>query len=702
MSYDEKFTMENEDNLEFIQRVLPKDKYRNVRRFKSGGTRDIFIADYGPFSDKRVVIKVDRTPESPRAIRHVERGCNTKNELERILRIQDGEEHFIKCIIDYYIKPDRNGNERTITVENFFPGKSLQEIVEESGPLNVGEVKSVFSQILEGVRYLIREQELFHRDLKPSNILVAKGRKIKAMITDHANARSIKEIEQDGPKVLPTAGGHHILDAFSTGQFTGVNQTYDDKSEMYAIGIDLYYALTGVYPFEYDPDKNIARSIGSGRDLFGKNPIVDRKKHDQELEIVLRKLPKKARKFSGILRKCLISDKIRRYSCIEELVEDFDEKTQPSFMDGIRASWKSWLVKLSIIGVSGVLFYNTIQDIKSNMREASKYRVVTDWDGDKLEIVNNLVDFGPSFGYASSSAAAGEIALGERYPQDRILHVEPGDILNFAIEAKYLPRPASSPSSGTDLSMLKGMVYLEGLKGKSFSLIPYPVDPTILDESDSWSHGLGSGMVEIGVPKDISAGTHILAFELFAPENKEDSSIKFDKPNKVLSRKRVPIVVGHPSLEADVSRVSMGYFSNSISGINIKEGISSSSDSLGRIVVMLEEDYASVTDEPGFYKLTLPKGKVDGDEKTLAVGFTRDGEILSYSYFPIRWDDEKLPAYYGDGISGLVNKLLKKSLIKQDSGLKRWQLAIPDKDFSIKLEGYENKFPIETYKIHEE
>ena len=89
----------------------------------------------------------------------------------------------------------------------------------------------------------------------------------------------------------------------------------------------------------------------------------------------------------------LISDKIRRYSCIEELVEDFDEKTQPSFMDGIRASWKSWLVKLSIIGVSGVLFYNTIQDIKSNMREASKYRVVTDWDGDKLEIVNNLVDF---------------------------------------------------------------------------------------------------------------------------------------------------------------------------------------------------------------------------------------------------------------------------------------------------------------------
>ena len=690
MSYDEKFTMENEDNIEFIQRVLPKDKYRNVRRFKSGGTRDIFMADYGPFSDKKVVIKVDRTPESPRAIRHVERGCNTKNELERILRIQDGEEHFIKCIIDYYIKPDRNGNERTITVENFFPGKSLQEIVEESGPLNVGEVKSVFSQILEGVRYLIREQELFHRDLKPSNILVAKGRKIKAMITDHANARSIKEIEQDGPKVLPTAGGHVILDPFSTGVFTGNGQRYDERSEIYALGINLFYSLTGQFPFEYDPDLGLARSRLSKRDLTSNGRIVDQKKHDQELEYAISKLPKKARKFGGVIRKCLAAEKGKRYSSIDDLIEDFNDKSKPGIFERLRKNWKGVGIAAALIGALGATSYhqlNKIRGLNYALGESEKYEVIANWEGSSLELKNNLVELGVSSAYVRDNL------LKQMFPTDRYLTANPGETLDVTVSASFLPFVTKSDQIGIDTgtSPLEGRVYFEGFPGETFWIHPGPVDKTLLREAmGEW----GSRWNTLEIPKEIEEGTHTLAVELYAPViNKEESSVKFTQPGKVIARKRIPIVIGNPSRKLDVSNLGLGWYSPSVSICDLQDWPYMTGGGYYLDFAIPEENFRHL-DRENYHNLNiLPNGK-STDERTLQLVIRDNNDrILGYTFVPIRWE---APVYSSEnqreGLIGRIEDMFGFKRFELRDGIKAWGYSVPDRTFSDELQEYREKY----------
>ena len=85
--------------LGIVNRTLPTRegadrKYYDVKPFTEGGTRKIYTANWGP-KGKKVVIKVDKEPKSPRAMRHVQRGYNTGRELEIASRIEEPEENNI-------------------------------------------------------------------------------------------------------------------------------------------------------------------------------------------------------------------------------------------------------------------------------------------------------------------------------------------------------------------------------------------------------------------------------------------------------------------------------------------------------------------------------------------------------------------------------------------------------------------------------
>src|SRR3989338_8016464 len=78
-------------------------KYRDISYWREGGTRLLFRAKWGPAGEDRV-IKVDKGDThalSPRARRHVERGCTTANDIETLADIPDAEKNGLMRLLDY-------------------------------------------------------------------------------------------------------------------------------------------------------------------------------------------------------------------------------------------------------------------------------------------------------------------------------------------------------------------------------------------------------------------------------------------------------------------------------------------------------------------------------------------------------------------------------------------------------------------------
>ena len=235
--------------IDIVRGILPSDKYQKLQPFneEKGGTRETFLADWG-MGERKVIVKVDKKPVSPNGEYHVKRGYTTAHEIEVTSKIglEEAVQHHISPLIDYY---EVGGV--TVSVEPFFEGsKSLRRLVEEKGRLSYKEVKEIFTQILEAERFLIKDKGLYNRDLNPGNILIREGRNgLEVRITDLANATSIDDVSA---KSRPTVGARMITDPFLGEKFTGHLSCYDERSEVYAIGVNLIYALTGQVPFEYD------------------------------------------------------------------------------------------------------------------------------------------------------------------------------------------------------------------------------------------------------------------------------------------------------------------------------------------------------------------------------------------------------------------------------------------------------------------
>ncbi len=279
-----------------------RSSYSNPQFFKEGGTRYLFLVDWGRARKKRI-IKVDKplsTLASLRARRDVgERGCGTSNELELISQIeQDG----VTQLRDYF-EPDitaKYGISGSITIEEYFPdSKSLEELVSSQGPLQGNLLREFVSQAISNVTALYN-LGIFHRDLKPSNFLIQQNKgEIRVKITDFANA-----CRTDHPqtKYFPTAGGHLVTDPLLMTPFTEEEARYDLQSEMYSLASSLMFAARGRPIFNYDPDLRSGIAWDTGESILTPDGKLDRNKHKKVLNVAINSLPIESRKILGYLR----------------------------------------------------------------------------------------------------------------------------------------------------------------------------------------------------------------------------------------------------------------------------------------------------------------------------------------------------------------------------------------------------------------
>ncbi|MFN7843511.1 MAG: protein kinase domain-containing protein, partial [Pirellula sp.] len=126
-------------------------------------------------------------------------------------------------------------------VMEFVPHGTLQELIDQDGPLEMADVILLGGQLLEGLA-AAHEAGIIHRDIKPSNLLVENGAKPILKITDFGLARTV-----DDAKLTQTGFVAGTPLYMSPEQALG--KAIDGKSDLFSVGSVLYTALTGRPPF---------------------------------------------------------------------------------------------------------------------------------------------------------------------------------------------------------------------------------------------------------------------------------------------------------------------------------------------------------------------------------------------------------------------------------------------------------------------
>jgi serine/threonine-protein kinase len=145
--------------------------------------------------------------------------------------------------------------DRHYLVMEFVDGPNLQELVQEHGPLPVGQACEFIRQAALGLQYA-HEMGMVHRDIKPANLLVQKqslSNGFQVKILDFGLAR-LQEPTEDSPhsgKDSIPAREHAVMgtpDYLSPEQARNLHSV-DIRSDLYSLGCTFFYLLTAQVPF---------------------------------------------------------------------------------------------------------------------------------------------------------------------------------------------------------------------------------------------------------------------------------------------------------------------------------------------------------------------------------------------------------------------------------------------------------------------
>ena len=126
-------------------------------------------------------------------------------------------------------------------VMEYIPGKTLQERLDEQGPLDLTEVLRLGKQIADGLAAAHAEQ-LIHRDVKPGNILLETSINDHVKITDFGLARAADDASM-------TQSGMIAGTPLYMAPEQALGQKLDQRADLFSLGSVLYQMLTGRPPF---------------------------------------------------------------------------------------------------------------------------------------------------------------------------------------------------------------------------------------------------------------------------------------------------------------------------------------------------------------------------------------------------------------------------------------------------------------------
>lgn len=227
--------------------------YQIVAPLGEGGMAAVYKA-YQPAVDRYVAIKVlpRQYAADPDFTARFER------EAKLLARLQHP---HILPIFDY-----GQANGYTYLVMPFVPSGTLTDLL-KGEPLPLLQVRRLMTQIGEALEYA-HAHGLIHRDVKPSNVLLDESG--NCVLSDFGLARMA-----EGSLKLTVTGAVLGTPAYMSPE-QGLGQPLDGRSDVYALGVILYEALTGRVPYRAETPvavifKHISDPLPPAREL---NPDI--------------------------------------------------------------------------------------------------------------------------------------------------------------------------------------------------------------------------------------------------------------------------------------------------------------------------------------------------------------------------------------------------------------------------------------------
>lgn len=125
-------------------------------------------------------------------------------------------------------------------VMQFVAGKTLQQRLEQGGPMSTSDILRIGMQAAAGLA-AAHAQGIVHRDIKPANLLLENGIE-RVKLTDFGLARAVDDASLTQAGVIT-----------GTPQFMAPEQargeTVDARADLFSLGCVLYYMSTGRPPF---------------------------------------------------------------------------------------------------------------------------------------------------------------------------------------------------------------------------------------------------------------------------------------------------------------------------------------------------------------------------------------------------------------------------------------------------------------------
>ena len=232
-------------------------KYRIRKKIASGGMADVFEAEQITLRRKvalKVLKDIFADSEDARTMFYREAQM-VAQELDHpnIVKVYDFGEHKGRFyIVMYYVN-----------------GVTLDEYIQERGPLPVEEALKITVEILKALDYAHRKG-IVHRDIKPGNIMLSTDGRV--YLLDFGIADLVMQA-QKRRRSIPGTPEYMAPEQF--------RDKVDHRSDIYSVGVLLYEMLTGKTPFALSDEE---------KDRVKKAVRDDKEEKDQTIWVLQRKI----------------------------------------------------------------------------------------------------------------------------------------------------------------------------------------------------------------------------------------------------------------------------------------------------------------------------------------------------------------------------------------------------------------------------
>ena len=189
------------------------------------------------------------------AMKIIKKRKNKSNEEKEILSeieiLKKLDHPKILKIIDFYSKVKKY----YIITEYCPEGELFNEII-KVGRFDEGQTAFIINQILKAITYCHRNQ-IIHRDIKPENIMITKREKNGCLQVKLIDFGTAKIFERGVAENRYVGSSYYMAPEV-------LKRKYDEKCDLWSIGVIFYILLTGRPPFDGNDDEEILKNVEKG------------------------------------------------------------------------------------------------------------------------------------------------------------------------------------------------------------------------------------------------------------------------------------------------------------------------------------------------------------------------------------------------------------------------------------------------------